>query len=194
MKSIAVFCASSIGQDPVHLEQSVALGRFLASQGSKLIYGGGQVGLMGVIANAVLEAGGEAVGVIPRFLDTKEIGHTGLTELHVVENMHERKKLMHDLSDAFIALPGGFGTLEELFEILTWAQLGLHKKPIGILNSNGFYDQLMAFLTNMTEQGLLKKENLDMLLVSDTIAGLWEKMQAYVAPSVPKWIASKSQV
>lgn len=194
MKSIAVFCASSIGQNPVHAEQSVALGHFLALQDVKLVYGGGQVSLMGILANAVLQQGGQAIGVIPRFLDTKEIGHTGLSQLHVVENMHERKKLMHDLSDGFIALPGGFGTLEELFEILTWAQLGLHKKPIGILNSNGFYDQLIAFLTHMTKQGLLKKENLDMLLVSDTIPDLWDKMQAYVAPSVPKWIASKSQL
>ncbi|WP_028298710.1 TIGR00730 family Rossman fold protein [Olivibacter sitiensis] len=194
MKSVAVFCASSIGHDPIYAEQSVALGHFLASQGVKLVYGGGQVGLMGILANAVLQQGGQAIGVIPGFLDTKEIGHTGLTQLHVVENMHERKKLMHDLSDGFIALPGGFGTLEELFEILTWAQLGLHKKPIGILNSNGFYDKLIDFMNNMTEQGLLKKENLDMLLVSDTISDLWEKMQNYVAPSVPKWIANKSQL
>lgn len=194
LNSITVFCASSTGHDPRFIEQATALGEHLAKHNVCLVYGGGQVGLMGTIANAALRQKGEVVGIIPTFLDTKEIAHKGLTKLHVVENMHQRKKLMHDLADGFIALPGGFGTLEELFEIITWAQLGLHGKPIGLLNINGFYDHLIALLKHIKEQGLLRQQHFDMLLVAEGIEELWAKMRAYEAPSVTKWLDSKSKV
>ncbi|MNL49616.1 LOG family protein YvdD [compost metagenome] len=146
---------------------------------------------MGAVADGALNAGGKVIGVLPNFLRSKEIAHLGLTELVLVESMHERKTKMNDLCDGVIALPGGFGTLEELFEMLTWAQLGLHKKPIAILNINGFYDSLIALLQTMTEKGLLKEVNQKMLLVSDSIDDLLHQMQNYTAPTVGKWIDKK---
>ncbi|OIV39686.1 TIGR00730 family Rossman fold protein [Flavobacterium johnsoniae] len=188
MKRITVFCASSFGTEKIYEEQATALGKTLAEQNIELVYGGANVGLMGAVADGALNAGGKVIGVLPNFLRSKEIAHLGLTELVLVESMHERKTKMNDLCDGVIALPGGFGTLEELFEMLTWAQLGLHKKPIAILNVNGFYDSLIELLQTMTEKGLLKEVNQKMLLVSDSIDDLLDQMRNYTAPTVGKWI------
>ncbi|MDY0986036.1 TIGR00730 family Rossman fold protein [Flavobacterium sp. CFBP9031] len=188
MKRITVFCASSFGTEKIYEEQAILVGKALAEQDIELVYGGANVGLMGAVADGALNAGGKVIGVLPNFLRSKEIAHLGLTELVLVESMHERKTKMNDLCDGVIALPGGFGTLEELFEMLTWAQLGLHKKPIAILNINGFYDSLIALLQTMTEKGLLKEVNQKMLLVSDSIDDLLHQMQNYTAPTVGKWI------
>ena len=191
MKSITVFCGSSFGTEEIYKEQALLLGQTLAKQNIKLIYGGANVGLMGAVADGVLNAGGEAIGVLPDFLRSKEIAHLGLTELILVKSMHERKTKMNDLCEGVIALPGGFGTLEELFEMLTWAQLGLHKKPIAILNINGFYDSLIELTKTMVEKGLLKDVNQKMLLVSDNIDDLLNQMKNYTAPTVGKWIEKK---
>jgi uncharacterized protein (TIGR00730 family) len=191
MKRITVFCASSFGTEKIYEEQAILVGKTLAEQDIELVYGGANVGLMGAVADGALNAGGKVIGVLPNFLRSKEIAHLGLTELVLVESMHERKTKMNDLCDGVIALPGGFGTLEELFEMLTWAQLGLHKKPIAILNINGFYDSLIALLQTMTEKGLLKEVNQKMLLVSDSIDDLLHQMQNYTAPTVGKWIDKK---
>ena len=188
MKSIAIFCGSSNGSEEVYRSQAVLLGETLAQRNIRIVYGGAKVGLMGAVADAALNAGGNVVGVLPHFLRTKEIKHERLSELIMVESMHERKTKMHELSDGFIALPGGFGTLEELFEILTWAQLGLHKKPVGLLNVNGFYDSLQHLLDTMVEKGFLKEINYSMLLIGNDIAELLEKMNQYHAPAVGKWI------
>ncbi|MFD2743163.1 MULTISPECIES: LOG family protein [Sphingobacterium] len=186
--SVAVFCASSPGFDAVWAESARQVGAYLAKENITLVYGGGKVGLMGAVADAALAAKGKVIGVIPEFLDAKEISHHGVTELIVVETMYERKMKMSTLCDGVIALPGGFGTLEELFEMITWAQLGLHSKPVAILNVNGFYDHLITFIEQMVIAGLLKPENREMLLVSDNIADLLHKMQHYEAPNVPKWL------
>ncbi|TVZ25371.1 hypothetical protein JM83_0277 [Gillisia sp. Hel_I_86] len=188
LKSIAVFCASSEGMDPVIFEEAYHVGAYLAKNNINLVYGGSKLGLMGQVAKGVLDNNGTAIGVIPDFLKTKEVVHTGLTQLITTENMHQRKLKMHDLSEGFIALPGGFGTLEELFEILTWGQLGLHKHPIGILNSNNYYDDLLAMMDKMVAKGLLKKSNMDLVLVANTIEGLIEKMKNFKPMPVPKWM------
>ena len=193
MKSITVFCGSSFGSDEKYKEQATLLGQTLAQQNIQLIYGGANVGLMGAVADGVLFKGGKVIGVLPHFLQSKEIAHNNLTELILVESMHERKTKMNDLCDGVIALPGGFGTLEELFEMITWAQLGLHKKPIAVLNIDGFYDDLISLVQTMVDKGFLKQINQEMLLVSDNINDLLEKMRNYEAPSVGKWI-SKSVV
>ena len=191
MKRITVFCGSSFGTEEIYKEQATLLGQTLAKQNIELVYGGANVGLMGAVADGVLNAGGKAIGVLPNFLRSKEIAHLSLTELILVESMHERKTKMNDLCDGVIALPGGFGTLEELFEMLTWAQLGLHKKPIAILNINGFYDSLIELTKVMVEKGLLKDVNQQMLLVSDNIDDLLHQMQNYDPPTVGKWIDGK---
>ncbi|MBF4484524.1 TIGR00730 family Rossman fold protein [Flavobacterium sp. CSZ] len=191
MKRITVFCGSSFGTEEIYKEQATLLGQTMAKQNIELVYGGANVGLMGAVADGVLNAGGKAIGVLPNFLRSKEIAHLGLTELILVESMHERKTKMNDLCDGVIALPGGFGTLEELFEMLTWAQLGLHKKPIAILNIDGFYDSLIELTKVMVEKGLLKEANQQMLLVSDSIDDLLEQMKNYVAPTNGKWIDGK---
>ena len=188
MKNITVFCGSSFGTDAIFKEQAELLGKTLAKQNITLVYGGANVGLMGAVADGALSENGAVIGVLPNFLRSKEIAHQGLTELILVESMHERKTKMNDLCDGVIALPGGFGTLEELFEMLTWAQLGLHKKPIAILNINGFYDALIELLKVMVEKGLLKDANQEMLLVSDNIDDLLDQMRNYVAPTVGKWV------
>ncbi|GAA6768058.1 LOG family protein [Flavobacterium johnsoniae] len=188
MKRITVFCASSFGTEKIYEKQAIALGKTLAEQNIELVYGGANVGLMGAVADGALNAGGKVIGVLPNFLRSKEIAHLGLTELILVESMHERKTKMNDLCDGVIALPGGFGTLEELFEMLTWAQLGLHKKPIAILNIDGFYDALIELLKVMVEKGLLKDVNASMVLVSDNIEDLLNKMRNYIPPTVGKWI------
>lgn len=191
MKSVTVFCGSSGGSDPIYRSQAAFLGRTLAQQNIRIVYGGAKVGLMGAVADAALSEGGKVVGVIPKFLRSKEIAHERLTELIIVESMHERKTKMHELSDGIIALPGGFGTLEELFEILTWAQLGLHKKPIGLLDINGFYDHLKQLLRTMVDKGFLKAINYNMLLISDDVNDLLNQMKRYDAPVIPKWISEE---
>lgn len=189
MKSITVFCGSSSGSESIYHEQAILLGKTLAASKIRIVYGGAKVGLMGAVANAALSEGGNVVGVLPRFLRSKEIAHQGLTELIMVESMHERKTKMHDLSDGIIALPGGFGTLEELFEILTWAQLGLHKKPIGLLNIDGYYDHLNMLLQHMVDKRFLNEINQQMLLISSKPDDLLEKMRNYKAPVIAKWIS-----
>lgn len=188
MKRITVFCGSSNGSDEIYKSQATQLGKTLAKQNIELVYGGANVGLMGAVADGVLNEGGKVIGVLPHFLKSKEIAHEGLTELILVESMHERKTKMNDLCNGVIALPGGFGTLEEFFEMLTWAQLGLHKKPIAILNVDGFYDSLITFIQTMVDKGFLKEINQQMVLVSDNSEDLLEKMKNYIAPSVGKWI------
>ncbi|MGC9375792.1 MAG: TIGR00730 family Rossman fold protein [Bacteroidales bacterium] len=191
MKAIAVFCGSSTGNNRNYKKQAILLGQMLAKKNIDLVYGGAKVGLMGAIAEGALNDGGKVIGVLPTFLKSKEIAHSELTELILVESMHERKNLMHEMSDGVIALPGGFGTMEELFEMLTWSQLGLHEKPIGILNIDGFYNALISLLDNMVEKGLLKPKNREMLLIDDNINSLLSQMEKYVAPYVPKWIDEK---
>ncbi len=191
MDSIAVFCGSSTGNDSEVIKMAFQLGEHLAIKGINLVYGGAKVGLMGQVADGVLAENGKATGVIPDFLKRKEIFHPNITQLIVVETMHERKLKMHELSNGFIALPGGFGTLEELFEIITWGQLGLHQKPIGILNTKGFFDAMLQFLDTMVINGFLKQENRDMLLIDDTPERLIAKMKAYKPAAVPKWIAKE---
>lgn len=156
MKSIAVYCGASHGVSPAYAAAARELAQVMVARGLRLVYGGGNVGLMGVIADEVLRLGGTAIGVIPQALMAREVGHTGLTELHVVRDMHERKALMADLADGFIAMPGGFGTLEELFEMLTWSQLGIHRKPVGLLNTDGFWDGLLRFVDHLHEQGFVR--------------------------------------
>ncbi|MBN2274745.1 MAG: TIGR00730 family Rossman fold protein [Bacteroidales bacterium] len=191
MKSIAVFCGSGTGIDKVFAEQAKLLGQTLARRNIAIVYGGAKVGLMGALADGALSENGRVTGVIPYFLKGKEIAHDKLTELIVVKTMHERKMKMNELSDGVIAMPGGYGTLEELFEMITWAQLGLHKKPVAIFNIAGYYDHLVALLQSMTDKGLLKETNRNMLLVSDNIEDLLELMDHYVAPDVEKWVTKK---
>lgn len=193
MKSITVFCGSSFGSDVIFKDQAILLGQTLAHQNIQLVYGGADVGLMGAVADGALQEGGKVIGVLPSFLQSKEIAHTQLTELIVVETMHERKTKMNELCDGVIVLPGGYGTLEEFFEMITWAQLGLHQKPIGILNTDGFYNDLIRLVQNMVEKGFLKQVNQEMLLISDSINELLEKMRSYKAPAVGKWI-SKDEI
>jgi len=188
LNRITVFCGSSFGTESKYEEQVYKLGKTLAVRNIELVYGGAIVGLMGVVANGVLENGGKAIGVLPHFLQSKEIAHGDLTELILVDTMHQRKTKMDDLSDGVIALPGGFGTLEELFEMLTWAQLGLHKKPIALLNIGGFYNELLSLLGTMVKKGFLKSINREMLLVSHDIDELLNMMERYEAPMVGKWI------
>jgi uncharacterized protein (TIGR00730 family) len=171
MKSIAVYCGASPGASPDYAEAARALARVLVDHDIGLVFGGGKVGLMGVIADAVLAHGGRAVGVIPRQLMEREVGHTGLTQLHVVADMHERKAMMAGLSDGFIAMPGGMGTLEELFEMLTWSQLGIHQKPIGLLNVAGFYDGLIGFVGHARDQGFVREQHAQLMMAeSDPLA------------------------
>ncbi|WP_134088366.1 TIGR00730 family Rossman fold protein [Olivibacter sp. XZL3] len=194
INSIAVFCGSSNGLKKDYIDQAFLLGVGLAERKIRLVYGGAKVGLMGAVANGALSKGGHVSGILPDFLQKKELTHEGITDLFIVENMHQRKTKMHDLSDAFIALPGGFGTLEELFEIITWAQLGLHQKPIGLLNIDGFYDHLLLLLDQMVNSGFLKESNRDMLLVDNDLDRLIQQMEAYEAPTVGKWIGSEKEV
>lgn len=188
LKNIVVFCASSPGHGPSFVEAAKVVGQVFVERGIRLVFGGGRVGLMGAVADSVMAHGGSVVGVIPKFLNSKEIGHTGITELIEVDTMHERKTKMNNLCDGVIALPGGFGTMEELFEMTTWGQLGLHKKPIGILNVDGFYDHLINFIQHMVDTGVLKAENQKMILHSDNIEDLLEQMESFEAPPVPKWL------
>jgi uncharacterized protein (TIGR00730 family) len=189
MRTLCVFCGSNAGSAAFYAEATRRFGEVLAANGLGVVYGGGHVGLMGVLADAVLRAGGEVVGVIPQALVDRELAHGGLTRLHVVKSMHERKALMADLADGFVALPGGFGTADELMEILTWAQLGLHSKPVGLLQVNGFFDPLLAWLDRCVGEGFVRPEHRRMLVsASDPEALLALLGQHAVAPPVPKWI------
>jgi uncharacterized protein (TIGR00730 family) len=188
INKICVYCGSSPGKNPAYLTAADALAKAMCGRGIGLVYGGAAVGVMGAVANAVLEAGGEAIGVIPKSLAVKELAHTGLNELHVVESMHERKAMMADLADGFIALPGGWGTLEEIFEILTWAQLGFHDKPCGLLNIETYYDGLIEFLENSFEQEFVNPLYRPMLMTDKEPSGLLDQFANYTAPKVHKWM------
>ena len=194
MKSICVFCGGNPGARPSYGAAARRLGEFMAERGMSLVYGGAQVGLMGVIADAVLGGGGEVLGVIPTFLAGKEIAHQGLTELRIVSSMHERKALMAERADAFVALPGGFGTLDELFEILTWAQLGLHQKPCGVLNVDGYFDGLLSYLDHATAEQLIKAEHREMLIAATDPTELLSRMSRYQAKAVTKWMRGAGDV
>ncbi len=185
---VCVFCGSNPGRLPDYRASAMALGTLLARKGIGLVYGGASVGLMGVVADAALAAGGEVVGVIPQLLADKELAHRGLSALHVVGSMHQRKAMMAELSDAFVALPGGAGTLEEIFEIWTWAQLGEHMKPCGLLNVAGFYDGLIGFLDHAAAELFMKPQHRAMLLTAATPAAMLTALHDYVAPTVGKWI------
>jgi len=187
MVSICIFCGSSAGKNSSYKSAAVKLGRLLAEKNLTLIYGGGNIGLMGAIAKSTINNGGRAIGVIPQFLVDKELVYNGLTEVRIVESMHERKAAMAELADAFIAMPGGFGTLEETVEALTWAQLGLHGKPIGLLNIDGYYDSLNAFFNHMVKEGFLLQEYKDVLRIEEDPAALLESLAAYELPLVDKW-------
>lgn len=185
---ICVYCGANAGRDPAYAAAAQAMGRALARRGIGLVTGGGRVGLMGVVAESALAAGGSVTGVIPEALMNKELAHAGLTELIVTRSMHERKARMAELADGFIALPGGLGTYEELFEIWTWAQLGWHRKPCGLLNANGFYDRLVAFVDHAAGEGFLRPEHRAMLVVDTDAERLIDRFADYAPPAVTKWI------
>ena len=188
MRRVCVFAGSSSGAHAEYTEAARQLGYTLGARGIGVVYGGACVGLMGVMADAALAAGTDVTGVIPSALVAKEIAHRGLTDLRVVASMHERKALMAELSDAFIALPGGWGTLDELFEVLTWGQLGLHRKPCGLLNALGYFDRLLSFLDHTVEQGFVRREYRSMIAVSPSPAALLDTLASYRPPQVEKWI------
>jgi hypothetical protein len=188
MKSVLVFCGSSSGFDRQYMDVSYALGKTLAERNISLVYGGANVGLMRSVADGALANGGIVTGVLPAFLANREVAHTGLTDLIIVETLHQRKQKMADLAQGAIALPGGFGTLDELFEFLTWGQLGLHSKPTGLLNINGFYDELLRLTHTMVSRGFLKEVNRKMILADKDIGQLLTQMDNYLPPSIGKWI------
>jgi len=192
MKRICVNCGSSLGYSNCYMAMARELGQVILENQYELVYGGADVGLMGEVAGTVLKGGGVVRGIIPESFAHK-VSHQGLTELHVVGSMHERKQMMYDLSDAFVALPGGFGTLEEMSEILTWAQLGLHSKPCGLINVNGYFDLLLSFLDSAVTNGFIKQIHRDMLLVSDSTKGLLSGMESYESPTAEKWVGVKTR-
>jgi hypothetical protein len=188
MRRVCVFCGSSVGNQPAYAEAAQAMGAVLAKRGIGLVYGGGNVGLMGVVADAVMAHGGEAIGVIPHSLADREIAHGGITQLHVVDSMHARKAMMAELSDAFVAMPGGVGTFEEFFEVVTWTQLGLHRKPCGLLNVQGFYTPLAAFIDQAVSEGFIKPVHRAAIIVDSDPARLLDTLAKVDLPAVPKWI------
>ena len=188
MKRVCIYCGSSPGSLPEYAAAARHCGTVLAERGLTVVYGGGNVGLMGILADAALAAGGEVIGIIPRRMIARELGHAGVTSLIPVDSMHQRKQQMADLADAFLALPGGIGTMEELFEALTWLQLGIHHKPVGLLNVAGFYDRLMQFLAYMQEQRFLKPQNLESLLVDDHVERLLERFERFDYRPIDKWM------
>jgi uncharacterized protein (TIGR00730 family) len=190
IRSLCVFCGSNSGNDPIYAKVARDFGELLAKSNVALVYGGGHVGLMGIVADAVLAGGGNAIGVIPRMLWDREVGHRNLTELHIVETMHERKAMMASLSDAFVALPSGLGTLEEIFEVWTWAQLGIHRKPLGFLDANGFYAPLLSFLDRTVDAGFIRAQHRSMAIVDVDPASLLRRMSEYEPPVVEKWISA----
>ena len=188
LKSVCVFCGASPGARPIYHEAAAQLGRHIAERNLTLVYGGGAVGLMGVVADAALAAGGEVIGIIPQSLERAEIGHKGLTRLEVVDGMHARKARMAELADAFIALPGGLGTLEELFEVWTWGQLGYHAKPLGLLEVDGFYARLTDFLDHLVAERFVREQHRAILQVSASPAELLARMDAWQPTAAPKWV------
>jgi uncharacterized protein (TIGR00730 family) len=192
MKRICVFCGSNNGANPVYLEAAEKVGKFFAANNIELVYGGGRVGLMGKIADTVLANGGKVFGVIPQSLSDKEVAHQSLTELHIVNSMHERKAMMAELADGFIALSGGFGTFEELCEIITWAQLGFHSKPCALLNTNGFYDNLIAMFDFATREKFVREEHRKIVLIESEIEKLYELMKNFSPPIIEKWLDKES--
>jgi uncharacterized protein (TIGR00730 family) len=190
--AICVYCGSSSGRYPEYAEQARAFGTEMARHGIALVYGGGKVGLMGVVADAVLAGGGKVIGVIPRQLVELEVAHPGLSELVVVETMHQRKTRMYELSDAFVALPGGFGTMDEMFEMLTWAQLGLHRYPCAFLDVRGYYRDLRAMMEHMVDENFVRPEQRDSIWFGDDMTALFDWMQAYQGSYIPKWIDTSS--
>jgi uncharacterized protein (TIGR00730 family) len=180
LNRLAVYCGSATPENPVYIEAARSVGRGLAERGIGVVYGGGRLGLMGAVADAALAAGGEVIGVIPEALVGAEVAHKGCTELHVVKNMHQRKARFTDLSDGFVTIPGGVGTMDELWEAISWAQLGYHSKPVGVLNVAGFYDQLVAFNRHMIEVGFIREQHAGIMIVDDALDGLIDKMAAYV--------------
>jgi uncharacterized protein (TIGR00730 family) len=180
VKRLAVYCGSATPSDPIYIDTACAVGRTLAERGIGVVYGGGRLGLMGAIADSALEAGGEVIGIIPTALVAAEVAHRGLTELHVVDTMHQRKQAFTDLSDGFVNLPGGTGTMDELWEALSWAQIGYHAKPVGLLNVAGYYDHLIAFYAKMGEVGFLRPQHQGILIVDDALDGLLAKMESHV--------------
>jgi uncharacterized protein (TIGR00730 family) len=188
LSAVCVFCGSNGGADPAYLAAAEAVGTGLAERGIRIIYGGGRVGLMGALADSARAAGGEVVGVMPQALIDREIGHTGIDDLRVVDTMHERKALMVELADAFVALPGGIGTLEELFEVYTWAQLGIHAKPLALLDVAGYYEPLAAFLDHAVAQRFLRADTRAMLAIADSIEGVLETFESWRPPATHKWI------
>lgn len=193
MRALCVFCGANFGRRPAYREAARHLGELLAQRGITLVYGGGSVGLMGTLADAALGGGGRVIGVIPRALAEKEIAHTGLSEMHVVASMHERKALMADLADAFLTLPGGFGTWDEFCEALTWSQLGLQKKACAFLNVEGYYDALLALTERAAEDGFIRSEHRELLLVGDDVAELLDRLRDYEVPYVPKWVGREER-
>lgn len=191
MHRVCVFCASNPGTKPEYMELARALGRLLAAQKITVVFGGGRVGLMGALADAALEAGGQVIGVMPHALVQREAAHRGLTELHIVDSMHERKAMLAELADGFIALPGGIGTLEELFETWTWAQLGVHAKPIGLLDAAGYWDLLIRFMNYMGSEGFMRPYTRELLLTDDNAERLLARMRTHVAPQVMQWVSMR---
>jgi uncharacterized protein (TIGR00730 family) len=189
LRSLCVFCGSNAGTRPAYAAAARLTGEQLAASGIRVIYGGGSVGLMGILADSALAAGGEVIGIIPAALDRREIAHRDVSELRVVASMHERKALMNELADGFLALPGGFGTFEELLEMLTWGQLGIHAKPVGLLNVAGFFDLLMRFLDHAVSERFLHPDHRALLLVDAEPAALLGQMRAFAPPATPKWLA-----
>ena len=192
LRAICVYCGASTGHAPTHAAAASLLGAELARQQITLVYGGGRVGLMGVVADAVMRAGGEVIGVIPKALMDTEVGHEHISRLLVVKDMHERKAMMSDYADAFIALPGGLGTLEELFEMLTWSQLGFHEKPIGLLNVNGFYDGLLDFIAYQVREGFVRPEHAKLLLNDAQVSALIEQLQSFEMPEGVSWLSRQA--
>lgn len=188
MKSICVFCGSNVGAKPIYTDIAREVGQRLLEKNITLIYGGGSIGLMGVVANEIMRGGGKVIGVIPHFLNRKEVGHHGVSELILVDTMHERKAKMATLADGFLTLPGGMGTLDETIEILTWAQLGLHHKPVGILNVDGYYDMLDQYFDHMVGQGFLKPAHRQLVIMEPTVVDLLRIMEEYRPPQVDKWL------
>jgi hypothetical protein len=188
LRRVCVFCGSSHGRDPRHAEAAARLGRLLAARGLGVVFGGGSVGLMGVLADHALAAGGSVIGVIPHGLAARELAHRGVSDMRVVPTMHARKAAMASLADGFVALPGGMGTFEELFEVVTWGQLGIHRKPIGVLNVAGYYDPLVALLDHATAGGFVGDDGRRLVLVDSDASRLLDRMAAYVPPTVPEWV------
>lgn len=192
MKSVLLFCGSATGNDQQIIDEAKFFGRYLAQNNYRLIYGGGNIGIMGIVATEVMNNGGQVVGIIPQFLMEKEVGKIDTTEIHIVKSMHERKAMMCDLADMVVALPGGFGTFDELFEMLTWLQLGLHNNPIGVLNINGFYDLLLQQLDHLVEKEFLKISNRELIIVDNNTVDLINKLENVVITQNDKWFRDRN--